>query len=83
MSMWVRRDGAGKIEGAAFEHLAGFDEELPDNNAELRAFMDNTLPQPTTAKEGADALIERRARALDRKGTVEAQLAAINLRMGV
>lgn len=33
--------------------------------------------------DGYKALIERRARALDRIGTVEAQLAAINLRMGV
>jgi len=79
MSMWVRRDGAGKIEGAAFEHLAGFDEELPDNNAELRAFMDNTFPQPTTGLDSGKALIERRARALERKGD---QLGAVLLRTG-
>ena len=83
MSMWVVRNGKGKIEGAAFVYQTGFEEELPDNDPELRAFMDNTLPQPPAGVDNTKALIERRARALDRVGTTEAQLAAINLRMGV
>lgn len=79
---WVRRNAQGKIEGAAEQHIAGFDEELPYDNPELRAFMDNTpLPEPVSV--GHEALTERRARALDRKGTIEARVEAINLRMGV
>lgn len=79
MSMGVRRNQQGQIESAAFEHLTGFDEELPDNDPALRAFMDNTLPRPTTGKDGADALIERRARARERKGDM---LGAVLLRTG-
>ena len=79
MSMWIRRDKDGKIESAAFEYQTGFEEEVADNDAALRAFMDNTLPQPTTGKDGADALVERRARALERKGD---KLGAVLLRTG-
>jgi hypothetical protein len=79
MSRWVRRGEDGKIEGAAEEHLAGFDEELQDNDAELRAFMDNTLPSDPTGLDSGKALIERRARALERKGD---KLGAVVLRTG-
>jgi len=84
MNMWVRRNAHGKIEAAAFDKMEGYDEELPTDNPELVAFLTNQfLPADFYSKAGREGLIERRARAFDRKGTTEAQLAAINLRMGV
>ncbi len=40
-------------------------------------------PGPVLPSQAAEGLIERRARAQDRKGTVEGQIEAIKLRTGV
>ena len=81
--MWVRRDSSNKIDGAAYEHLPNFDEELASDNAELRAFLDSTTSLDQVSKTNYDALIDRRVRALNRESTIAAQMAAINLKLGV
>lgn len=81
--MWfVRRNASGKIEAATRDAQEGYTEELPDTDPEVLRFVTNTMAPGKETSEAYTALVDRRARALNRKGTVDAQLAAINLKLG-
>lgn len=83
---WVRRNELGRIEAASDAAQPGYVEQVPDDDPELVAFRTNApWPPPmadTPTGDSYAALIDRRARALNRKGTVEARLEAINLKLG-
>jgi hypothetical protein len=83
---WVRRNAQGRIEAASDSAQPGYVEQVADNDPELVAFRTNTPWPPPVAdaptRDSYAALIDRRARALNRKGTTEARLQAINLKLG-
>lgn len=79
---WVRRNAQGQIEAASQSPQPGYVEEMEDNHPELIRFKTNA-PLPVVPEEAYNSLLVRRARALNRKGTAEARLEAITIKMGV
>lgn len=81
MTTWyVHRRDDNSIASAHGEPQPGYAEEaLEDNDPEMAAYLGLVARSPTASKESSDALIERRARAAERRGD---DLAAIKLRIG-
>jgi hypothetical protein len=82
MTTWyVHRRDDNSIASAHGEPQPGYAEEaLEDSDPEMAAYLGRTMADPAASQKNTDALVERRARAAERRGD---DLTAIKLRMGV